>query len=309
LIIQLVFTVIILFPSFFSYLSLFQNSTRSDFLNFNQGSLETNYLISFIYPFPFGAASYQGTNISSFYYKNESHLYLGICMITTLILFFQNLTKKYFKFGLLLIIFFIFANFLNLLPFNLFRYWIRAEYIFSLYLTLCLPQFFNIQKKFSSFNLISIGLFICLIIISFSEKNLVYVFKNSLIADFYTVTLPFFIFLIFYLFFLIRKKYDFLLILISLDIVYFSLLPLDSMFISKDRVYYQPISNIINTSSFSSDYSLAYNNSNPSGYTQLIPKNGTLRDSYLSEEIVLKLYLICLVLFVALFYWLRRLKL
>ena len=303
LVLVLLFTFLLIFPGAVSYYSLYSKSSRSEFSNFYQGSLDSNLLVTFVYPHPFGLTNYLGTNLSENYTKNESLLYLGIISILIFTLFFRNLKPETIKFGICLLILFTVMNFINLPPFNYFRYWVRAEFLFSFYYAFFLPEILIKSSKLLTKSLKYLLLLIIYLLPFLLNKNLIYIFKNSIPLDFINVTIPFFgLVIVFFTAILFIRKYSLvLLVLIIIDSAYFFSISKGSLFMKQNEIFYQNITTTNSLKNFDSDYSLAYSSKNNSGYTQLAIKEGLNNQShYISIDLVLKLYLIALVMYFSL---------
>lgn len=149
---------VLVLPGLWPQKGLYDTSLRSSRNVFYSGSVSAPVLLSAGYPFLFGSNDdYSGTSINGEYLMHEIYFYAGISALLIYFFGFLPLTGKRTKTAHLIIIVVtmflmiwgqipFFKNF-AFPPFSLFRYWVRAVFLFMLPLSLGVGSYLANPKK------------------------------------------------------------------------------------------------------------------------------------------------------------------
>lgn len=234
---------ILIIPGVFSTYTLYANSVREGALLHTVGSYTPAMLLNLVFPFLFNFSDkYMGVLLSKEYVMQETYTYVGIATVLFSLLGYLDIRNKSLKMFLnILMLFFIivstfksvpFLSGLNIIPFSLFRYWIRSVSLLNIGLAISIYSFIldanfpNLKKKIWD-NKILFAPLLYLLILELFNLDIISVLKVLARNDYvfgywYFVWGSFLITSLLILFFKRLQKPTFISILITIDILLFS---------------------------------------------------------------------------------------
>jgi len=239
-------TLLVSGPSLYTFAQIYRFSERSSSNIAGIGNLDFNLIPQVFYPFSFGIGDFNAGQLSKFYLVHEHSLYICIsAVLVCLYLYLGTKSVKHRKFSLSIIFFTLFTNILLIAPFSYFRYWSRSEIGLIFLLVILIAEFLkNDLSKVKISKYLGIILSILLLIIpAFLNPNLVFIFKNSLLENkFIPLVWVFISFLVLFLLFNnLSFKKPILLLVITLDLLFFNSYLNSNLFMNSKDIYYSSI--------------------------------------------------------------------